>query len=180
MGCEEVRDLLALYAGGESYENERAAVEAHVAVCAACARELDQYRESRANLAVLREGQAPAGTFRNLWGGVRADLFPQKPAPRLAWFDAALRYAAVAMMGIAIGVLIHYTTRRDAGPLTSPTASRAPLDVVSPVQPATFGNSIRGFIFRPRTAPALPRVETEGSYYLPRVESIPAGREKDF
>ena len=44
MGCEEIRDLLALYAGGESYDSERAAVEAHVAICAACARELDQSR----------------------------------------------------------------------------------------------------------------------------------------
>src|ERR1043165_3618981 len=101
MGCEEIRDLLALYAGGESYENERSAVESHVAVCAACARELDQYREARANLALLREGQAPAGTFKSLWNGVRADLFPPKVSPRLMWFDAALRYAAAPMGGLS-------------------------------------------------------------------------------
>src|SRR5436190_23725792 len=100
MGCDEIRDLLALYAGGESYDNERVAVEAHVAVCAACARELDQYREARANLATLREGQAAPGTFKNLWSGVRADLFPQKTTPRLAWFDTALRNPASGMVGI--------------------------------------------------------------------------------
>ncbi|HVE39973.1 MAG TPA: zf-HC2 domain-containing protein [Planctomycetota bacterium] len=181
MGCEEIRDLLALYAGGESYDNERVAVEAHVAVCAACARELDQYREARANLSMLREGQAPPGTFKNLWSGVRADLFPQKAAPpRLAWFDTALRYAAVGMVGIAIGVLLHVTTRRDAGPVTAPMASQPSVNIASPVQPATFPNTSRGFIFRPRTSPALPRVEADGNFYLPRVESIPAGREKDF
>jgi anti-sigma factor RsiW len=180
MGCEEIRDLLALYAGGESYQNERAAVEAHVAVCAACARELDQYREARANLAVLREGQAPPGTFKNLWSGVRADLFPQKTAPRLAWFDAALRYAAIGMVGIAIGVLVHVATRHDLGPSAAPLASQAPVNIVSPVQPATFPNTPRGFLFRPRATPAVPRVEADGNYYLPRVESIPAGREKDF
>ena len=169
MGCEEIRDLLALYAGGESYDNERVAVEAHVAVCAACARELDQYREARANLAMLREGQAPPGTFKNLWSGVRADLFPQKTTPRLAWFDAALRYAAVGMVGIAIGVLAHYGTRRDAGPLMAPTPSQPLVNIASPVQPAAFPNTPRGFIFRPRATPAVPRVE-----------SIPAGREKDF
>jgi predicted anti-sigma-YlaC factor YlaD len=181
MGCEEIRDLLALYAGGESYDNERVAVEAHVAVCAACARELDQYREARANLAMLREGQAPPGTFKNLWSGVRADLFPQKEAtPRLAWFDAALRYAAVGMVGIAIGVLVHVTTRRDAAPATAPLASPPSVNIASPVQPAAFPNTPRGFLFRPRATSAVPRVEPDGNYYLPRVESIPAGREKDF
>src|SRR5207237_7691099 len=98
----------------------------HVAVCAACARELDQYREARANLALLREGNAPPGTFKSLWSGVRADLFPQKAAPRLAWFDAALRYAAAGVVGIAIGVLIHYAGRRDAAEPSAPTASSVP------------------------------------------------------
>jgi anti-sigma factor RsiW len=181
MGCDEIRDLLALYAGGESYDQDRVAVEAHVAVCAACARELDQYREARANLAMLRDGQLPPGTFKNLWSGVRADLFPQKvpPAP-LAWFDAALRYAAIGMVGIAIGVLVHVSTRRDAGSLTAPTAAQPPVNVASPVQPAAFPNTPRGFLFRPRETPGNPRVEPDGNYYLPRVESIPAGREKDF
>jgi predicted anti-sigma-YlaC factor YlaD len=181
MGCEEIRDLLALYAGGESYENDRLAVEAHVAVCAACARELDQYREARANLTMLREGQAPPGTFKNLWSGVRADLFPRKAeAPRLAWFDAALRYAAIGMVGIAIGVLVHVSTRHDAAPAAAPVASQTPVNIASPVQPAAFPNTPRGFLFRPRPTPASPRVEADGNYYLPRVESIPAGREKDF
>jgi anti-sigma factor RsiW len=179
MGCEEIRDLLALYAGGESYDSEQVAVEAHVAICAACARELDHYREARANLAMLREGTAPPGTFKNLWSGVRADLFPQKTSPRLAWFDAALRYAAVGMVGIAIGVLIHYAGRREAVPAMAPTAAVVPVSSGMPVQPATFPNAPR-LIFRTRPAPAAPRVETDGNFYLPRVESIPAGREKDF
>src|SRR5687768_16254747 len=116
MGCDEIQDLLALYAGGESYDHERASVEAHVAFCAAGARELDHFREARANLALLREGAPPAGTFKTLWTSVRADLFPRKATPRFAWADDALRYAAVAMVGIAIGVLIHFADRRDAPP----------------------------------------------------------------
>jgi len=179
MGCEEIRDLLAHYAGGESYENERVAVEGHVAVCAACARELDQYREARANLATLREGQVPPGTFKNLWSGVRADLFPQKIAPRTAWFDASLRYAAVAMVGVAIGVLTHTVTRREAGPAAAPTAAVLPVNSGTPVHPADFPNAPRLF-FRINPVPSAPRVEAEGNFYLPRVESIPAGREKDF
>ena len=179
MGCEEIRDLLALYAGGESYDNDRLAVEAHVAVCAACARELDQHREARANLAMLREGQAPPGTFKNLWSGVRADLFPQKITTRTVWFDASLRYAAVLMVGIAIGVLVHLATRREAGPVPATTAAAVPVTSGTPVQPATFPNAPR-LIFRAAPMPSTPRADEDGKFYLPRVESIPAGREKDF
>ena len=176
MGCEEIRDLLALYAGGESYENERVAVEAHIAVCAACARELDLYREDRANLARFREGDAPAGTFKSMWSGVRGDLFPQKVTSRLAWFDAGLRYAAVAMVGLAIGVLIHVAQRRVGAPAAVRTAAIAPINGAAPIQPASSPR----FLINPRPRQPMPTAESEGNFYLPRVESIPAGREKDF
>jgi len=180
MGCEEIRDLLPLYAGGESYDSERTAVEAHVAVCAASARELDHFREARANLALLREGSAPPGTFKTLWTGVRADLFPQKVAARAGWLDAGLRYAAVTMVGIAIGILIHVAERHEAPSAASSVAGVAPVNGVSLVQPATLTpNQPRLFL---RTQPRLPapRVELDGNYYLPRVESMPAGAAKDF
>ncbi len=171
MGCEEIRDLLALYAGGESYDSERAAVEAHVAVCAACARELDQYREMRSALASLREGSPPPGTFKSIWPGVRADLFPAKAAPTLFWVDSVLRYAAVVMVGVAIGVIVHYAQRRDAVPALPRTAVAAPELIPAPVSPATMPR---------RLMPSTPRLEPDGLFYLPRVESIPAGRAKDY
>ena len=176
MGCEEIRDLLAHYAGGESYENERVAVEAHISVCAACARELDQYREARANLALLREGTPPPGTFKSMWSGVRSDLFPQKTLNRLAWFDAGLRYAAVAMVGVAIGVILHVSQRRASPPAPLRTAVIAPVNGIAPIQAA----SAPRFLINPRLKLSAPAAEPEGSFYLPRVESIPAGREKDF
>jgi anti-sigma factor RsiW len=176
MGCEEIRDLLALYAGGESYENERTAVEAHVAVCAACARELDQHREMRSNLASLREGQAPTGTFKSIWPGVRSDLFPSKqPANVLSWFDAVLRYAAVVMVGVAIGVIVHYGQRRDASPALPRLMVAAPELIPAPVSPATMPRMLVPSGPRPST-----RLEPDGLFYLPRVESIPAGRAKDY
>lgn len=175
MGCEEIRDLLALYAGGESYENERSAVEAHVSVCAACARDLDQYREVRASLASRREGAAPPGTFKSIWTGVRADCFPLKETPKQPWMDAVLRYAAVVMVGIAIGVLVHVSQRRAPALPAAPTetAAAAPATIPAPVQPATM--PLR--VVPNRRAPSL---ELDGSFYLPRVESIPAGKAKDY
>ena len=180
MGCEEIRDLLALYAGGESYENERVAVEAHVAVCAACARELDHFREARANLALLREGTAPPGTYKTLWTGVRGDLFPRKTASRAGWLDASLRYAAVTMVGIAIGVLIHVAERRETAPASSTVATMTPVNGVSPVQPANLTPSQPRLFLRTQPRIPAPRVELDENYYLPRVESMPAGAAKDF
>lgn len=180
MGCEEIRDLLALYAGGESYDSERTAVETHVAVCAACARELDQYREARSNLALLREGSAPPGTFKTLWAGVRSDLFPQKAAKRVAWLDGGLRYAAAALVGIALGLLIHYADRSEVPPATASAPAAAPIGGGAPVQPVTLTpNAPRLFLRTVPRSPA-PSIEADGNFYLPRVESIPAGREKDF
>lgn len=174
MGCEEIRDLLALYAGGESYENERVAVEAHVAVCAACARELDQYREDRANLALLREGSAPAGTWKSIWTAVRADRFPAKPAPTTSWADHALRYAAVAVVGLAIGLVAHFAQRAPLTPNASrTTTAAAPVVIPAPVQPATMPR----MIVPNNRRPAL---ELNGTYYLPRVESIPDDQSKDY
>ena len=180
MGCEEIRDLLALYAGGESYENERAAVEAHIAVCAACARELDQYREMRSNLASLREGgregSAPSGTFKSIWPGVRVDLFPAKAAATLSWIDSVLRYAAVVMVGVAIGVIVHYAQRRDVVPVLPRTAVAAPELIPAPVSTATMPR-----VMVPSGArPLAPRLEPSGRYYLPRAESLPEDRSKDY
>jgi len=174
MGCDEIRDLLALYAGGESYDHERAAVEAHVAVCAACARELDLFREARANLALLREGDAPPGTFKAIWAGVKADRFPAAPARKVAWADHALRYAAVAMVGLAIGVVVHFAQRSRLGPENAPSTAAAPVTIPAPVQPATMPRMIV-----PGRRPA-PKLELDGSYYLPRVESIPVSQDKDY
>jgi len=176
MGCDEMRDLLALYAGGEYYENERIAVEAHVAVCAACARDLDQYREARANLALLREGNAPPGTFKSIWAAVRTDRFPSKPVAATPWGDHVLRYAAVAMVGLAIGVVAHFAQRRTFRPddLRMTTAA-APVVIPAPVQPATMPRMIV-----PNSRHAAPPLELNGSYYLPRVESIPADQSKDY
>jgi anti-sigma factor RsiW len=176
MGCDEVRDLLALYAGGESYDHERNAVEAHVSVCAGCARELDQYREARANLALLREGSAPLGTFKSIWTGVRADRFPAKAPPASAGMDSVLRYAAVAIIGVAIGVVAHFAQRRPLSLEASKAATAAaPVTIPAPVQPATLPRMLV-----PNRRAAAPPLELDGAYYLPRVESIPAGRDKDY
>lgn len=106
--CETIRDFLPLYAGGELEENERVASEAHLSMCAGCARELDRYREDLSCLAALRDGEPPPGALKAIAAGVRAELFPRRA---VALFDAVLRYAAVLGVGLSIGVAWQFAHR---------------------------------------------------------------------
>jgi anti-sigma factor RsiW len=175
MGCEDVRDLLALYAGGECRDEERVAVEAHVSLCSSCARELDQYREARAALAGLAGGEVPPGTWKELWTGVRSEVLPGR-IRRWPSIDAVLRCAAALMVGLAIGVLAHATRRptplnaSHRAPAAAPSALAVPA-AVRPLEVAPPRDEMRFH---------APRARSEGSFYLPRVEAIPAGGEKDF
>jgi len=65
-------------------------------------------------------------------------------------------------------------------PASGPAAALTPVNVGVPVQPATHTpNQPRLFLRTPPRA-SLPRVEFDGNYYLPRVESMPAGAAKDY
>lgn len=177
LSCEDVRELLPLYAGGEAAENERVAAEAHLALCAGCARELDHYREMRANLASVREEDPPSGTWKAITEGACARLFPRGARRAIALFDEALRFAAVLAVGLAVGVGAHVAARPDA-PATAvvrtlpgggATVTAAPVD-----HPSFHLNP------EPPTRYYAPRVNLDGSYYLPRVEAMPVTGERDF
>lgn len=173
MGCDDIRDLLALFAGGECHDNERIAVESHVSLCSGCARELDHYREARAALSDLADQETPEATWKSLWNGVRAEVFP-RPIRRFLNPDVVLRCAAALMVGLAIGVVAH-TARR--GP---PASARAPVtpEYRAPVIHAARSPELEPSPVEPRRF--APRARSEGNYYLPRVEALPAGGEKDF
>src|SRR5687768_15747264 len=118
MGCEDVRDLLAIYVGGDCRDEDSETVEAHVALCGPCASELDLFREARAALATLSETPAPAGLGRAIWTGVKNEIFPREAKRRGPWLDEVLRYAALLMLGLGAGVLIHAAR----GPAAAPAA----------------------------------------------------------
>ena len=168
MGCEDVRDLLAIYVGGECRDEDGEAVEAHVTLCGPCASELDLYREARSALATLSDVPAPPGLGRAIWAGVKNEMFPTASRSRRHWADDVLRCAAVLMLGLGIGVLAHSLR----GPSTSPEAS--PL-VDRPFQPQV--RNVTSPVLRPLP---LPRGDVDGDFYLPRVESFPADGARDF
>lgn len=165
MGCDEVRDLLATFVGGECRDEDVEAVEAHVSLCGPCARELDLYREARAALATLSEAPAPPGLGRAIWAGVKAEILPRKP--RAPWLDEALRYAALLMVGLGGGVLLYQL--------------RGPAEAAEPARLAErpLWTNVRTVAPELRPLP-LPRGTAVGDYYLPRVEAFPSDGAKDF
>jgi len=169
MGCEDIRDLLALFAGGECHDNERIAVESHVSLCSGCARELDHYREARAALADLADQETPESTWKELWSVVRGEVFPRR-ARRLLSFDQALRCAAALMVGLAIGV-VAYSAHRGA-----PASARS--GPAPEYRPSALPAVVAPSLDSPRLH--APRARSEGNFFLPRVEALPAGGEKDF
>ena len=186
MGCEEIRDLLALHVGGETRDAEREAVEAHLGLCAACARELDQYREMRAALAEAGPVEPPAGAWKALWQGVRGDCFPRPARRGLPVFDAVLRYAAILMVGLAVGVAIHVARRGPVQAQTAVSPFRAEGTTVagSPQRGEARAAASAPSLFPVEAAPRLrrpfPRASAEDNAYLPRVEAVPPAGEKDF
>jgi anti-sigma factor RsiW len=169
MTCDDARDLLALFAGGELDEPSRLAVEAHVAVCGPCARDLDQYREARSALASLREPGAPPDGDRAAWESVRASLFPSK-SRRPAWWEDVLRFAAVAVIGVAIGAA--------ARPYLRPAPARG----IVPVGSASFREAppVLRAVEAPEPSPGPVAPPLLRRFHLPRVEAVPAGGEKEF
>ncbi len=183
MNCEEIRDLLAVYVGGEAHENERIAVEAHLPSCAECRCIHDEYRELRAKLGELKEGAAPAGAIETIWPRVSEEISPRsRKAGRLVAFEWLVRAAAVVVMGVTIG----YSAMQVMKPAS---AAPAPQDNTSIRYDAgrrateagsggrPWGNA--GMNQIPLTAPRK-GPKTPGNPYLPRVERILDGDESSF
>ena len=180
MGCEDVKDLLALYAGGDVSDNERIAVEAHLAGCPACARELAEHREVRGLLGGLREGDAPRGSIEAVWTRVAAEVLPARP-PRAAWMAWTLRAAAALVIGVALGHTVSALV--GGGRVAAPEQPVAGYTQGVPALAAGSGSaavpqaSPRGvFELRFSNRP----VGTDSRHHLPRVERILPAGETDF
>jgi len=194
MDCEEIRELLPLYAGGELDPGERLGAEAHLSFCADCGRELDLYREDRARLAGVREDEPPPGVLDALRKGLEAELFPRKARRPRPAIESMTRFAAAILLGVVIGLVAHDVARRGkpSSPPPSPAAV-APEDAGAGevVNAGTAAGPLRArneslgawpLTIRVEAGPriSVPRAAAEGRHYLPRVESFPPPGEREF
>ncbi len=174
--------MLPLLAGGELDRGERLAAEAHVSFCADCARELELYREARAQLAEMRMDEPPAGTWRELSRGIEAEIRSMGIRPA----RAAARFAAALAAGLVIGLAIHAALGAIRRPSPSPAAVAvglgAPGEFVAAgaaAKPRPDAWSMRVRVEPGSKSPAA-GAAPDGRYYLPRVEYFPPPVERDF
>lgn len=80
-GCEQVADLLGVYAVDALDEEEASRVETHVRYCPRCSQEVDGHRETVALLAAVG-GPAPEGVWDRIAKAISGDTSPA--ATRLA------------------------------------------------------------------------------------------------
>ena len=126
-----VTDHLSEYLDDELAASDRAAIDAHLHVCDACAEELDALRRIVAHAATVAEHDAPPA--RELWSGIHAriegrvtrmvDSAPTRVAvPRRVSFSIA-QLAAAAVLLIAVSATGAWILRGRAPAPLSPAAA---------------------------------------------------------
>ncbi len=185
MNCEEIRDLLALHVGGETHENERIAIEAHLPGCMACRCAFDEYRELRAQMSEMKDGTAPNGAIESIWPRVRAEILPgEKKTGRIVAMEWLVRAAAVVVIGIALGYSAMQVTKRAPGAAPGTVANDPSLMPGPNAREAgsgggRWGNGA-GMINQVPLGGGRRGPKAPGNPYLPRVEKILDGDESEF
>jgi anti-sigma-K factor RskA len=102
---EQFADDLALLALGSLDAAEKAPLEKHLEECAACRRELEQFRGDMALLALSAAGPMPPQRARQrLMDAMKREPRRQTAPERTAWWSIA-GWVAAAAMGLAVLVL---------------------------------------------------------------------------
>ena len=121
--CTQVERLLPLHAGGDLSGREAATVDAHLAMCAACRKELAELNESRAWVTGLAAREAVAPIFNDaqlaaMRATVLSEISSQLDRPVWRWRTtlrpARWAFAALVLL-LALGALV-VSTRRAATP----------------------------------------------------------------
>lgn len=114
MDCQDAQLLISLSLDGEITENDRKRLDEHVAGCAGCRARVDRWRRIDA---IVREGlraaEAPAGLADRILSRVEV---PRKGRIRWGRWVASVAAVAVALFGVADGILRHQITTTPAFP----------------------------------------------------------------
>lgn len=110
MSCKQIQELLPLYVGRDLEEKRERLVATHLEVCAACAAEANEYRESRQLLQEFAPPAVSEAVYANMRREVLRDIASSGPTfaetianlfrPRLAWAMATVALIAFALFGV--------------------------------------------------------------------------------
>ncbi|HKE25831.1 MAG TPA: zf-HC2 domain-containing protein [Bryobacteraceae bacterium] len=134
MRCEQWQERIALAAGGDLREAERAGLEAHVAECAPCADELAALQRSLALLREAHEEPMAEAHFAAVRGRVLAEI-DARPRRRWEW-AAALAAAALLLAGVFVFLRTPHQKSSPRRPVAAVTAPPAP-SIAAPARPPT-------------------------------------------
>ncbi len=134
MTCHEVRDELSALLDGALPAAERQALEAHLAACADCRRELDQLRATVARLAQLPAARAPAGFVDRVMAEAYRPSWPRRLLDALfvpLRVKLPIEAAAVLLVGVSALYVYQRTPEvrqlaRQEAPQSSPAPAVAP------------------------------------------------------
>jgi len=134
MTCHDAREQLSALIDDALGAEERSAVEAHLATCAECRRELQRLRGAVALLRAIEPVRAPAGFVDRVLGAARPVPWPRRlfRALLLPW-PVKLPVEAAAIVLVAVGVVYVFRTTPELQQASrfeaTPPAATAPREV---------------------------------------------------
>jgi hypothetical protein len=151
MTCDETRDSLSAYLDGALAPEERRDVEAHLATCAECARELETLRGTVALLQRVQPARAPVGFVDRVVAAARPRPWYRRVADAVfapVLTKLPLQATAVLLVGLLAVYLFERTPElQQAAREETPRSER-----VAPVPPPTAPSA-------PRAEPSAVRPE---------------------
>lgn len=100
MKCDEIKELITLYAGGELASGEVALVDSHIFSCKPCREEAEEYRAIGKKLSALKEEPVSDDLWDDMWSGIKEGINGEK---KVVQFDVILKYAAMLLLGLGVG-----------------------------------------------------------------------------
>jgi hypothetical protein len=140
MNCHEAREQFSALIDEALDADERAALEAHLATCADCRRELQRFRDTVSLMRAAAPARAPAGFVDRVLEAASPRPWPQRLLHGLflPW-PVKLPMEAAALVLVAVGVALVYrgspelqqSARQEPA---APTTTQAPRDTASEVK----------------------------------------------
>jgi hypothetical protein len=177
MTCAETRDLFSALADDALSPDERAALDAHLARCAECRRELASLLRTVKMVRALDPAQAPAGFVDRVLAAAQPEPRPMRLARRLSrpWPALPLSAAALLLVGGLAVLLFRASPEQQRAARYQPPAAPTPAVPPTPEPPTASAPPTS----QPRT-PSAPPTSQPPTASAPKSDTPPAPMSRTF